>query len=246
VGVEVNTDRLFRQYRQSGDRRLRNELAEAHLELVEYHVRHYRGRGVDTDDLRQIALVALVRAVERFDPERGVSFATFASRTVDGELKRFFRDRAWCVRPPRSIQELHLKVRHAQELLTHRLGKSPTPHEVAAHLDVTVDEVLEAMEASHAKMSASINPPGGAPDSAPGESLPVAEPGFDDIDNSIVVAELLAGLPPKEQQILRMRFFDGMTQPEIAAIVGVSQSYLSRIIRRCLRQLRAQLELEAA
>ena len=145
---------LFREYQRTGNRRIRNEIVERHRRLADRFAIRYRSRGIPVDDLRQTALLAMVRAVDRFDPDKGVSFATFVSRTMDGELKRALRDKAWAVRPPRSAQERHLALRKREEELTHQLGRAPTIRELADALDSTVEEVLEAVEAGSARSAA--------------------------------------------------------------------------------------------
>ena len=236
----------FARYRRSGDRRLRNELVEQHLQTVDYFVRHYARRGVADDDLRQVALLALIHAVERFDPERGVGFATFASRTIEGELKRYFRDRTWSVRPPRRAQELHLRVRRADEELLQRLGRAPTMGELAEEVDASVDEVLEALEAGTAHRATSLDQTARDDDSgAIGDRLlGVSDRGYVDVDQQLVVRQLLDDLPEREREVMRLRFFENLSQPEIAVRLGMSQSYLSRIIRRTLVDLRDRLAEE--
>ncbi len=234
----------FLEYRRTGDRRLRNQLVEHHRHVADYFVRRYSRRGVPADDLRQLALLATIHAVERFDPEMGVAFSTFASRTIDGELKRYFRDRTWSVRPPRRAQELHLELRRTDEELTHRLRRSPTITELAAALDVSEDHVLEALEAGTAHQATSLDQPApGDDDGAPrGERLlSTTDVGFVGVDQQMVVRDLLAELPERERTIVYLRFFENLTQPEIAERVGVSQSYLSRILRRALLDMRERL-----
>ena len=236
---------LFREYKRTGDRRLRNRLVEEPLDLPDYHVRRYSGRGVPADDLRQVALLTMLRAVDRFDPDLGVSFGTFASRTIDGELKRWFRDRTWAVKPPRRTQELHLELRQAGEDMTHRLGRPPTVQELADELDETVDHVLEALEAGVAHRAGSLDQPAfEADDRAPlaDRVLATSDPGYDGVDRRMVVVELVQQLPERERDVVMMRFFENMTQPEIAARIGVSQSYLSRLLRKALLHLREALD----
>jgi RNA polymerase sigma-B factor len=229
----------FVEYRRTGDRRLRNQLVEHHRHVADYFVKRYARRGVPADDLRQLALMAIIHAVERFDPEMGVAFSTFASRTIDGELKRYFRDRTWSVRPPRRAQELHLELRRTDEELTHQLGRSPTIAELAGALDVS-----EALEAGVAHQATSLDQPApGDDDGAPRSErlLSSTDTGFGRVDSEIIVRELIADLPERERTIVYLRFFENLTQPEIAERVGVSQSYLSRILRRTLIDLKARL-----
>jgi RNA polymerase sigma-B factor len=235
---------LFVEFRHSGDRRLRNELVERHLHSVDYFVKRYGRRGVAEEDLRQVGFVALINAVERFDPEVGVAFSTFASRTIEGEIKRYFRDRTWSVRPPRRAQELHLALRRADDDLTQRLKRTPTVAELAAELGETVDHVLEALEAGSAHQATSLDQPQTTGEDAGtigDRLLGTSERGFVDVDQQMIVEELLASLPPREREVMHLRFFENLSQPEIAIRMDMSQSYLSRIIRRTLVDLRARL-----
>lgn len=236
---------LFREYQDTGDRRARNEIVEIHRDVAEYYVNRYSRRGVATDDLRQVALLTMLRAVDRFDPTMGVEFSTFASRTIDGELKRYFRDRTWTVRPPRRSQELHLALRRTDEALTQRLGRSPTVAELARELDETVDHVLEALEAGVAHQATSIDQsPVGDDSDATRRSermLTSHDSGFAGVDRRMIIEELLEDLPERDRAVIEMRFFQNRTQEEIADEIGVSQSYLSRILRRVLLDLRERL-----
>jgi RNA polymerase sigma-B factor len=250
VTVPVTVERpadlveLFREYRRTGARHIRNRIVEAHLDIPDYYVRRFAGKGVASDDLRQTALLTMVRAVERYDPELGVEFSTFAGRTIDGELKRYFRDRTWAVRPPRRTQELHLDLRRAGEELTHELGRAPTVQELADALDETVDHVLEALEAGVAHRANSLDQPISGDDDAQAPAdrvLASDEVGYEWIDRRMVVGELLDQLDDREREIIAMRFFEGMSQPEIAERIGVSQSYLSRLLRKTLMRLRQSL-----
>jgi RNA polymerase sigma-B factor len=238
-------------YAETGDRRYRNDLVQLHLDVAETFVRRYRRAGISAEDLRQAALLAMVRCVDRFDLDQEVEFATFASRTIDGELKRFFRDRTWAVRPPRRAQELHLRVRRAEDELTQELGRVPTVRELAENLDETVDTVLEAQEVSHSYYSTSLDAPIAA--STDPEDLVLADAvlgerdgGFDLIEVRDTVRRLVADLDENDRLIVRMRFEENRTQEEIAELVGVSQSYLSRLLHRILARLRAQLESEGS
>jgi RNA polymerase sigma-B factor len=234
----------FVEYRRTGDRRLRNELVEEHRELADYFVKRYSRRGVAADDLRQLAFLAIIHAVERFDPDVGVAFSTFASRTIEGELKRYFRDRTWSVRPPRRAQELHLELRQAEEDLAQRLGRSPTVSELAAVLSVSEDHVLEALEAGRAHQAASLDQDSGDDDDTTTRGdrvLAHNDVGYGHVDRQMIVEEALEQLPERERRIVYMRFYENMTQPEIAEKVGVSQSYLSRILRKALLDLKERV-----
>jgi RNA polymerase sigma-B factor len=241
---EASLDK-FREYRRTGDRRLRNEIVEEHRHLADRFAARYRSRGLAVDDLRQTGLLAMVRAVDRFDPDKGVSFATFASRTIDGELKRALRDKAWAVRPPRAAQERHLALRKREEELTHSLGRAPTVTELAEALDATVDEVLEAVEAGAARSASAItrtNDDGAAVEAD--DLLGVREIGFGRVDDRLLVADLVDQLGPREQEVIRLRFVERLGQEEIAQRIGVSQSYLSRLLRKILLELREQIEAD--
>lgn len=234
---------LVQRYHETGDRRIRNEVVEQHRHLADRFARRYRSRGIPMDDLRQTALLAMVRAVDRFDPGQGVTFATFASRTMDGELKRALRDRSWAVRPPRAAQERHLALRKREEELTHTLGRSPSVAELAEALGVSLDEALEAIEAGGARTAGGItrtNDDGTVVEAD--EMLAVGESGYRRIDDRMLVEELLDQLDDREREVIRLRFFERLGQDEIASRVGVSQSYLSRMLRRILLDLRERVD----
>lgn len=234
---------LFEEYRRSGDRTIRNRIVESHMDVADHHVARFsRSVGVTAEDLRQTALLAMIRAVDRFDPAFGTTFRTYASRTVEGELKRFLRDRAWAVRPPRRIQELHLEVRHATDELSHRLGRAPTVGEVATETGTDVDSVLHAMEAGQARRASGLDLP--APDG--GDAHPIAdlartEPGYGSVEDRAVLRAAVGHLDDRERQVLRLRFVEELTQPEIAERVGISQSYVSRLLRGGIEHLRSEM-----
>lgn len=236
----------FREYHRTGDRRLRNELVERHHYVADRFAARYGTRGVPVEDLRQTALLAIVRAVDRFDPDMGVEFATFASRTVDGELKRWLRDKSWAVRPPRSAQERHLSLRRVEEELTHKLGRSPTIQELSEKMGASVDHVLEAIEAGAARTAGGITRTAEDGSTVVAEEmLSIGEPGFSGVDRRMLVDGLLAGLSDRDREVIRLRFFERLGQEEIARRIGVSQSYLSRMLRRILLDLRQRLPDES-
>ena len=220
----------------------RNRLVEEHADLAEHFARRYSGRGLARDDLRQMAMLAMVKAADRFEPERGVAFSTFASRTIDGELKRSFRDRSWSVRPPRALQELHLTLRRADEELTHELGRHPTLGELAERLEVGEEDVLEAMEAGAAHHAESLDAPMGDSERTPSDRLGAGDIGFARTEGRMLVEDLLQTLPERERMILELRFYENLSQEEIAERIGVSQSYLSRLLRRTLLDLRSRAQ----
>ena len=221
------------------DTAARNRLVEEHADLAEHFARRYSGRGLARDDLRQMALLAMVKAADRFEPARGVAFATFASRTIDGELKRQFRDRSWSVRPPRALQELHLTLRKVDEELTQELGRHPRLDELAERLEVGEEDVLEALEAGAAHRADSLDAPLGDGERTASDKLGEGDVGFGRAEGRMIVEDLLATLPERERTILELRFYDNLSQEEIAERIGVSQSYLSRLLRRTLLDLRA-------
>ena len=237
-------DQRFREFQATGERAVRNDLVEAHRGLAARIANDYRGRGVELDDLVQIAMLGILKAVERFDPDRGIPFSSFASRTVNGEIKRYFRDRTWAVRPPRSTQERHLDLRRATAALSTRLGRPPTVGELAGELDIAEDDVLDAMEAGAAYRATSLDArrPGDEDGAPLAERLPGDEPPSRPVELRVLVAQLLGTLPEREAEIVRLRFYDELTQSEIADRLGISQMHVSRLIRRCLLDLREVLD----
>ena len=233
---------LFAEYRRTGDAAVRDRLVEAHLGLAEYLARRFDRRGEPLDDLVQVASLALIKAVERFDPERGLEFSTFAVPTIVGELKRHFRDKSWAVRVPRRLQELHLRLGTVVAELTHELGRSPTIPEIADRLDASTEDVLEAMEAGRAYRSSSLDAPVAGEDGD--ATMPLSSKmgevdlNLSNVDERSQLASLLSDLPDRERTILVLRFFDGLTQSQIADRVGISQMHVSRLLARTLQQLR--------
>ena len=239
-------DERFVVYRRNGERRLRDELVEEHAGLAYFLARRFRNRGVDDDDLEQVALVGLLKAVERFDPGRGVQFSTFATPTIQGELKRHFRDRGWTVRVPRRVQELHLHLGLIVAELGQERRQSPTPAEVAERAGVSEEDVLEAMEAGSLFRLASLDKPlTDDPEDwgEPGAYLGDDDPGFDQIEHRAELDQFLGVLPSRERRILELRFFEDLTQSEIADRIGISQMHVSRLLTRSLELLRAERKL---
>lgn len=232
----------FRRYRRTGERQVRNKLVDEHRWLASVAARKFANRGEPLDDLRQVALLGVLKAVERFDPERGSSFVTFALPTITGELRRHFRDATWAVRVSRRAQELHLAMGAVLEPLAHRLGRSPTPAEIADAMGVRVDDVLEAMEAGNAYRASSLSSRPGD-DASPEETRVLAtdDAGLVDADLRVTLRGLLEELPERERRIMYLRYFDELTQTEIAQQVGVSQVHVSRLLRSSLDDLRRRL-----
>jgi RNA polymerase sigma-B factor len=224
----------FLEYHRTRDRRLRDKLVEAHLGVAYALARGFAGHGEELEDLRQVALLALFKSVERFDPDFGVSFSTFATPTIVGELKRHLRDHGWAVRPPRDVQDRSREVASLVESLTHELHRSPTVAEVAERGDFPVDEVVEAMEAlsSCRRINNTVDetlPPG----------VGMVEGGLERVEKRATVSRLLEQLPARQREIVVLRFFEGQTQSQIARRMGVSQMQISRLLRRSLHELRA-------
>jgi RNA polymerase sigma-B factor len=239
VSDSPDTYEKFKEYRRTGERTLRNELVEEHIRLAEFLARRFAHRGETPDDLRQVALVGLLKAVERFEPDRGLQFSSFATPTITGELKRHFRDRGWAVRVPRRVQELHLELDRTVNELSQEQGRPPTPAEIAVRAGVTEEDVLESMEAGSLYRLASID--AGRPDDESGTSPAQRLGEFDEellaVDDRVAVSEMLAVLPEREQNIVYLRFFEGLTQSEIAERVGISQMHVSRLLARSLETL---------
>jgi RNA polymerase sigma-B factor len=236
--------RKFAEFAETRAPALRDELIEAHLGLAEYLARRFSNRGEPLDDLVQVASVGLLKAVDRFDPGRGVEFSTYATHTIVGELKRHFRDKGWAVRAPRRMQELYLRLGKIVSTLSQELGRSPTIPELANEAQVSEEEVLEALEAGQAYRFASLDAPSPGEDDGDSMSAHLGEEdsGMIDAEHRVALSPLLAQLPQREQTILHLRFFEGMTQSEIASRLGISQMHVSRLLARSLAQLRAAAE----
>jgi RNA polymerase sigma-B factor len=224
----------------------RDALVHMHLPLVEHLARRFRNRGEPYDDLVQVATIGLIKSIDRFDTERGVEFSTYATPTIVGEIKRHFRDKGWAVRVPRRLQELRLQLTTATGELSQLHGRSPTVHELAEHLNLSEDEVLEGLESANAYSTLSLD----APEQDDDDSLAVADTlGCEDeelegVEYRESLKPLLEQLPPREKKILLLRFFGGMTQSQIAVEIGISQMHVSRLLSRTLAQLRESLLVE--
>jgi RNA polymerase sigma-B factor len=227
--------------------RVRDSLVEQHLPLVEHLARRFRNRGEPYDDLVQVATIGLIKSVDRFDLGRGVEFSTYTTPTIVGEIKRHFRDKGWAVRVPRRLQELRLSLASATSEVSQKQGRSPTVSELAAHMKITDEEVLEGLESANAYSTLSLD----AGDSGSGdEPMPVADTlgsedeGLEGVEYRESLKPMLEQLPPREKKILMLRFFKNMTQSEIAEEIGISQMHVSRLLARTLAQLREGLLVE--
>ncbi|MEU1050193.1 RNA polymerase sigma factor SigF [Streptomyces sp. NPDC005897] len=224
---------------------LRNRLVRMHLPLVEHLAHRFRNRGEPLDDLTQVATIGLIKSVDRFDPERGVEFSTYATPTVVGEIKRHFRDKGWAVRVPRRLQELRLALITATAELSQEQGRPPTVHELATKLSISEEEVLEGLESANGYSTLSLDVPDTDDESpAVADTLGVEEEALKGVEYRESLKPLLESLPPREKRILLLRFFGNMTQSQIAQEVGISQMHVSRLLARTLAQLRERLLAE--
>jgi RNA polymerase sigma-B factor len=234
--------KLFTRYNDAGDFHAREQLIRQCLPLARRLASRYARPGHPVEDLQQVASIGLIKAVDRFDPDRGTAFSSFAVPSILGELKRHFRDHGWAARVPRSLQERVLKINSTVETLSSRLGRPPTVSEIATAAGLSLEEALEGLEAGEAYSSSSLDAPAPGEDgedgSTYGESMGQIDERFELIDYRSVVDSTIRALPERERQVLGMRFYEDMTQSEIAARIGVSQMHVSRLIRRALDRLR--------
>ena len=241
------TRELFRRYKERGDAEARDQLIMNHLNLVRFLASKFKNRGEPVEDLVQVGTIGLIKAIDRFDPERGLEFTTYATPTIMGEIKRHFRDKGWSVRVPRRLQELSAKVNQVTDELTNQLQHSPSVAEIAESLGVSVDEVLEAMESSSAYSSVPLEGGGSSDDEeAPSviDHYATEDADLASSDDRIVLEQAIADFSPREQDVIRMRFVDGLTQVEIAERLGISQVQVSRLLRRTLHRLQDKIDPE--
>ncbi|TDB38917.1 MAG: SigB/SigF/SigG family RNA polymerase sigma factor [Actinobacteria bacterium] len=247
VWDKQRTRDLFAHYREFEDEESRDELITMYLNLVKYLASRFRNRGEPIDDLIQVGTIGLIKAIDRFDTGRDVEFTTYATPTIVGELKRYFRDKGWAIKVPRRLQELSFRVNQAVDQLTQQIQRSPTIAEIAEYLGVTSEEVLEAMETSEAYNFVSLESDRNNDGS---DSFSILEYiGKDDqlmaiVDDRTTLAKALKFLTPMEQRVLYLRFFQGLTQTEIATQLEISQMQVSRLLRKTLRVLRENLVSE--
>jgi RNA polymerase sigma-B factor len=239
---------LLRRYHEDGDLAAREELIERYMSLVRSLARRYAYRGEQLDDLVQIGAIGLIKAIDRFDLERGVELTTYATPNIIGEIKRHFRDKGWSVRVPRGLQELNVQVTKLIEQLTVQLGRSPTIPELAKAAGVEEEQVLEALESGRAYSSVSLSTGGGSDEDGeldPLESLGTIEHEYEISEDRAVLAPGFKVLDERERKILHLRFFSGLTQSQIAAEIGISQMHVSRLIRRSLEKIREEIAQES-
>src|SRR4051794_12043987 len=229
---------LFRRYRRDHEPAVRDALVERYLPLANYLARRYPG-GREQEDVVQVALLALVKAVDRFDPDRGSAFASFATPTILGEIKRYFRDYGWAVRVPRELQDRSLRVTSVGQRMTAQLGRAPTVAELADALGSPVEGVLEALASDSAHHPIPLDRrPRDSEDDAPAPLAAVDERGFADVEDAAAVDSLLDRLPDQERTVVQMRFREDLLQREIAERVGVSQMHVSRLLTKAMADMR--------
>lgn len=242
---KARTKVLFSQLKETGDPKAREELISLYLNLVEYLARRFKNRGEPLDDLVQVGSIGLMKAVDRFDPEREVEFTTYATPTIVGELKRYFRDKSWAIRVPRRLQELSLHINQIMGSLTQELGRSPKIDEIGQHVGATTEEVLEALETGEAYNFVSLDKVMSNDNDDKSFSL-LEYLGQDDktlesTEDRTSIAAAISKLSKREQRIVYLRFFKGLTQTEIATSLNISQMHVSRLLRRTLDSLRHQI-----
>ncbi len=239
---------LLRRYHEQGDLAARKQLIEQYMSLVRSLARRYSYRGEQLEDLVQIGAIGLIKAIDRFDVNRGVELTTYATPNIIGEIKRHFRDRGWAVRVPRGLQELNIQLSRLIEEVTVQLGRSPTIAELAKSAEVSEEEVLEALESGRAYSSLSLSAGSAGHDDEgeldPLESLGTEEHQYEVSEDRAVLAPGFRVLDERERKILHLRFFEGLTQSQIAQQVGISQMHVSRLIRRSLEKIREEIAAE--
>ena len=247
MSPELSDKELLRRYHVDGDLSAREQLIERYLSLVRSLARRYAYRGEQLEDLVQIGSIGLIKAIDRFDIDRGVELTTYATPNIIGEIKRHFRDKGWSVRVPRGLQELNVKLSRLVEELTVQLSRSPTIPELAKASGAEEELVLEALESGRAYSSVSLSTGSAAATTSeldPLEMIGTEEPGYQISEEWAVLEPGLRVLTDRERMILHLRFFDGLTQSQIAQQVGISQMHVSRLIRRALEKIREEIQVE--
>jgi RNA polymerase sigma-B factor len=243
IVMERSVDALLIAYHREGDRVARERALVELMPLVRALASRYAGRGEPLEDLVQVGALGLVKAVDRFDVDRGVEFSSYAVPTIVGEIRRHFRDKAWAMHVPRRIKELSVRLARVLDELTNELGRSPTVAELAEAAGAEEEEVIDALDSAHAYSTRSLHAPfedGG--DDSLAEKLGEEETGYRDVEDGSIVATGLDALDERERRIVELRFFDEMTQSQIAAEIGISQMHVSRLLRRALVKMRGRIE----
>lgn len=239
---------LLRRYRESHDPALRDELVRLNADLVHYIARRFANRGEPLEDIEQVGFLGLIQAIERFDPSLENEFSTFATPTIMGEIRRYFRDRSWSVRVPRRLQENLLRVNTTTQQLSSELGRPPSIAEIAQHLGIEPEDVLAALEVSPAQHTVSLEAaPGGGEVEEPvtiGDRLGRHDPALDRVEIRQLLEQAMAHLTPREREIMAMRFVDELPQTEVAKRLGISQMHVSRLQRAAVEHLRREMGAE--
>lgn len=236
----LSEQELLRRLKESGDQAAREELITRYLPLVKNLARRFASRGQPVEDLVQVGAIGLIKAIDRFDLGRGVELSTYATPTILGEIKRYFRDKGWAVKVPRALQDLNVRLTRVLGQLTTDLRRSPTIAELASAAELSEEEVVEALESGRAYNSVSIFSGGTEDEESAGllDTLGSEEEAYEIFEQRRLLAPAMERLEPRERLILHLRFFEGMTQTEVAARVGISQMHVSRLIRKSIENLR--------
>ena len=241
--MDSSVDALLRAYHREGDLEARDRALVELMPLVRALATRYAGRGEPVEDLVQVGSVGLIKAVDRFDVDRGVEFSSYAVPTIVGEIRRHFRDKAWAMHVPRRLKELSVRLSRVLDELTSELGRSPTIPELAKATGADEEEVIDALDSAHAYSTRSLHAPfddGG--DESLADRIGTDEPGYEEIEDGALVASGLEALDARERRIVELRFFEEMTQSQIAAEIGISQMHVSRLLRHALAVMRGRIE----
>jgi RNA polymerase sigma-B factor len=241
--METNVQALLVAYHREGDERARDQALVELMPLVRALASRYAGRGEPLEDLVQVGSIGLIKAVDRFDVDRGVDFASYAVPTIVGEIRRHFRDKAWAMHVPRRLKELSLRLSRVLDQLTTELGRSPTIAELAEAVGVEEEEAIDALDSMNAYSTRSLQAPfdDGSDDNL-SEKLGTEETGYAEIEDGALVEAGLDALDERERRIVELRFFHEMTQSQIASEIGISQMHVSRLLRRALLTMRGRIE----
>ena len=242
--MERDVDTLLRAFHRDGDTAARDEAVVELMPLVRALASRYAGRGEPLEDLVQVGMVGLIKAVDRFDVDRGVEFSSYAVPTIVGEIRRHFRDKAWAMHVPRRLKELGVRLSRVLDELTSELGRSPTVTELAEATGAEEEDVIDALDSAHAYSTRSLHAPFEDAESLV-ERVGDEEPGYEGVEQSSLLAAGLDALDVRERRIVELRFFDEMTQSQIAAEIGISQMHVSRLLRHSLDVMRGRLEAQA-
>jgi RNA polymerase sigma-B factor len=240
--MDRNVETLLIAYHRDGDANAREQILIDLMPLVRALASRYAGRGEPLEDLVQVGALGLIKAVDRFDVDRGVEFTSYAIPTIVGEIRRHFRDKAWAMHVPRRLKELSVRLSRVLDELTNELGRSPTIAELAEATNVEEEDVIDALDSAHAYSTRSLQAPFEEEGDSLSDRLGVDDPGFGEVEDSSLVDAGLDALDERERRIVELRFFREMTQSQIAAELGISQMHVSRLLRRALSTMRGRIE----